>query len=1065
MKTKRNVLIFLVLVSIVLLLVFAGCQNPSDQSDSESSIIASMGTGFFTFDLGEVTFGRTILPTIPSFAVYELNFFSGGTLVKTVDRFLTNPSDPVVLNIGTYDLNVTAYIDTGKTQPAAWGSKTDIAITNGATTSASVELAAITNNGKGTFKWKIYYPTSRVITGNIKITPIAGTSGTEQTKTLTGGATDSLALNAGYYRIVFTLRDNANDEGAERWEILHIYQNMESAFDCIFEDKYFRSYNTRVTNGNDSGEGSLREAIYTVLTDGTIVVDSSVGTITLTNQISISSKNFLLEGNGVTIKAPSLSNAALYFSSDAVGTIRRIHFTDMKAPAISNYGYNLNIESCIFSNTVNSSYDTAITCYYGNTNIKGSTFYKNSGDFGRVIYSFNNAITLTGNLFYGNTNATSYNWALVYAQSRELVTSNGYNVVDVPLGTSSGQSGWIGQSTDKVISRMPIAPASFRLLSGRGAQNVITSRPGEYPKVDFYGNTIPAANAAAGAVQVPASGYLVEVSVNNSVLGSAAITSVPTLNSDGLYTNDSVTFTATSTGPIGYSFQYWQVNNDQQLTSNPLILALTAHYTVQAVFGRELPGSVRRVLFSGPMATVNFTGLSNKDIYMVKINTSGFAVNAANTGGPSGSFPSPSPNFQSAEYTPGNELPRMGHPAADEFNANPPPITSEELRRSRASFVPPVVGDTRMFWVESYYNSGTFVQKQATLRATGKYGNIWIMNENYGSGGGNKISAAQAQTLADKFDLIYPIETNLLGFEYGGGPGGDGGKDGDPKIQILAYDIVNASGVVQASGFFWSKDFYGQSQLSTLKTNLAEIFYIDASQVKNVPVSTLIHEFQHMINFNVKYVKQGKNSESWFDEMLSMMAEDVIAPLIGVAPPTNSRIPTFLGSYYQVGITEWNTLEGYSYAKGYAFGAYLLRNYGGASLLQEILANDSTNIDSVTAALKTVNGSGLGFEEALKRFGEAMVFSGNGMPSDVLSFDKTVTKTIGSYNYTATRFNIWSDFGSTKPRIFNSTEQVNIRPYSLTVHQAAGWKNKSGSFNITLQRPADENVEFYLMVK
>jgi hypothetical protein len=481
---------------------------------------------------------------------------------------------------------------------------------------------------------------------------------------------------------------------------------------------------------------------------------------------------------------------------------------------------------------------------------------------------------------------------------------------------------------------------------------------------------------------------------------------------------------------------------------------------------------VSKVDFSGPTEIVTLTGLRHNDIYLVKVNTSGYVVRAANTGGSSASLPSvASVNVLSAPN--GALLPRMGHPGADEFNANPLPIVKEAPRLLRAAFLPPVVGDTRWFWVESYWNSRIFVQKQATLRATGQYGNIWVMDENYGTEGRNKITSSQAQALADKFDLIYPIETNLLGYEYGGGPGGDGGKDGDPKIQILVYSIVDPSGVVQAAGFFWGKDFYEQHELSTLRTNLAEIFYIDASQVNDVPnymYSTLVHEFQHMINFNVKYVKHEKVSESWYDEMLSMMAEDVILSLIGIDPTNRyhvirQEIPTFLNNYYKVGITEWNTLDDRSYAKGMAFGAYLLRNYGGASLLKEILANYSTGIDSVTAALKTVAGIELSFEEASRRFGEVMVFSGN-MPTDVMSFDKTVTKTIGSYTYTATKFNVWTDFGFTKPRIFGLTEQVEIRPYSLTVHQdAVAWKNQTGNVNITLKRPNDTKVEFYLMVK
>jgi uncharacterized protein YjdB len=483
---------------------------------------------------------------------------------------------------------------------------------------------------------------------------------------------------------------------------------------------------------------------------------------------------------------------------------------------------------------------------------------------------------------------------------------------------------------------------------------------------------------------------------------------------------DSTTFSGLTAGTVYYIFARSKSNTNYNTGAASGGTSVTTGTSA----------SVRRVFFSGPTETVIFSGLSNKDIYLVKVNTSNNVVEAANTGGRSGS----SPFITSGKVLPAKSpLPRMGHPAADEFNANPPPITRVPPR-SRAAFVPPVAGDTRIFWVESYYNSGTWVQKQATLRAAGQYGNIWVMDENYGSGG-NKITTAQAQTLAAKFDSIYPIETNLLGYEYGGGPGGDGGKDGDPKIQILVYSIVNTSGTVQAAGFFWSKDYYDQATIDQYswpyKTNLAEIFYIDASQVNDVPdyiYSTLVHEFQHMINFNMKSVKYGRSSESWYNEMLSMMTEDVMASHIGIGVSNplhviQVSIPTFLTNYEKVGITEWNTLSNISYAKGYAFGAYLMRNYGGASLLKEILANNSVNTGSVTAALKTTAGSGLSFEEALRRYGEALVFSGT-MPSDVLSFDKTVAKIISSYTYTAAMFNVWNDFGSVKPMIFGSTEQV-----------------------------------------
>jgi uncharacterized repeat protein (TIGR02543 family) len=457
---------------------------------------------------------------------------------------------------------------------------------------------------------------------------------------------------------------------------------------------------------------------------------------------------------------------------------------------------------------------------------------------------------------------------------------------------------------------------------------------------------------------------------------------------------------------------------------------------------------------------VVFNDLSGNDIYLIRVNTSDSIVNAAGTGSVNDTI-SVIQNIVKNSLSFG-ELPRMGHPSADAFRANHPPIVAQAPRTQRAVFVAPVVGDTRNFWVETFFYSGVFVEKQATLMAAGQRGNIWVIE--------NKITDAQAQTLADKFDLIYPLETNLLGYEYGGGIGGDGGKDGDLKIQILVYDLVDDSGAVVSGGFFWGKDFFDDSQLGIEKSNLAEIFYIDASYVISNPeyiYSVLVHEFQHMINFNVKSVKYGVNPEVWYDEMLSTMAQDVIDPLIGITLTNSNHVinlwmPAALNNYYLEGVTEWNyTDSSNSYARTFAFGAYLLRNYGGAELLQRILANDTADIESITAALNQFS-SGLTFEQALKRYGEAMIFSGSSMPEGVMSFDKTVTETIYGRTYTAYGFDIWNDFEG--PAVLD-LRQRGMMPHSITIHSTDGWKNLTGNFSITLNRPSDPNVVFYLMVK
>jgi hypothetical protein len=363
------------------------------------------------------------------------------------------------------------------------------------------------------------------------------------------------------------------------------------------------------------------------------------------------------------------------------------------------------------------------------------------------------------------------------------------------------------------------------------------------------------------------------------------------------------------------------------------------------------------------------------------------------------------------------------------------------------------------------------------------------------------VNAGEAEALRDKFEDIYPLETEVLGYEYGGGPGATvpGGKDGDDRIQILVYDfypgITVTSGV---AGFFWGKDFFPESYFPTQKSNEAEIFYINAQFLNSSPdfiYSTLVHEFQHMINFNVKNVKYGTNpngtwkvqSEAWYNEMLSMMAEDMISPLIGIdhenkGHPTPSRINDFLTSYPNQGVTTWNdNLDSYAYK--YAFGAYLARNYGGAELVKNILANDSTNEASIVAALRQTTGNAsLDFTYAVEKFAEAFIFSSStgghvifnqtDTTSGHATFNQTDTKTIGGTTYTFTAFDIWKGSGNlfhsswqTGPTIYALTSHPNMQPYSVYVQSSVDWVTSSTLTSLTLIKPAAAGVKQFLMVR
>jgi hypothetical protein len=182
--------------------------------------------------------------------------------------------------------------------------------------------------------------------------------------------------------------------------------------------------------------------------------------------------------------------------------------------------------------------------------------------------------------------------------------------------------------------------------------------------------------------------------------------------------------------------------------------------------------------------------------------------------------------------------------------------------------------------------------------------------------------------------------------------------------------------------------------------------------------TTLIHEFNHMINFNLKVLVGGEylswNTEVWYTEMLSMLAEDTIGPLVGVDSSyhvTNGRISRWLPRYADCSVMYWPSSSGATldyYSSNYAFGAYLIRNFGGPALFSAIAKSNSSGRGSIDGFMRIFNNDvGIDTAYAMSRFAEALLYSGT-VPEGVLTFDKTVFDTINGQLYTFSGFNIWS---------------------------------------------------------
>ena len=122
---------------------------------------------------------------------------------------------------------------------------------------------------------------------------------------------------------------------------------------------------------------------------------------------------------------------------------------------------------------------------------------------------------------------------------------------------------------------------------------------------------------------------------------------------------------------------------------------------------------------------------------------------------------------------------------------------------------------------------------------------------------GKNISAYALNKLAQEFDYYYTSMTNIYGTHSD--------IDANGKIIILLMDINKTKGSVnQTLGYFSPSDMHGN--------NKGEILYMDISNANNKTdnaIGTIIHEFQHLINYS--YVISGERNEmsSWLNEALS----------------------------------------------------------------------------------------------------------------------------------------------------------------------------------------------------
>nr|HPI18623.1 hypothetical protein [Mesotoga sp.] len=282
-----------------------------------------------------------------------------------------------------------------------------------------------------------------------------------------------------------------------------------------------------------------------------------------------------------------------------------------------------------------------------------------------------------------------------------------------------------------------------------------------------------------------------------------------------------------------------------------------------------------------------------------------------------------------------------------------------------AGFELAAVGSTRSFHVRNFKTNSNY-QITATLQYIGETCEIWVENP-------SEITVSKATQLGQEFDnVIYPLVT-----EYFYTPSD---VNGDGRVAILCFDIQDDfdNTGVYVGGYFSSGDLF-----NTSTSNKMEIFYIDTYPTMHYPASnpvdvsraysTLVHEFQHMVNFNRNYfVEKGSSMPTWLNEGLSMAAEHIYKGTL------TSRI-----SYYNYStsirngqsLLYWNdngdVLANYSLS--YLFLQYVRTQGGGdPAIFRDILLDSCNDQRAVTAALAK-RGINIGFGDLMTAFRIALL--------------------------------------------------------------------------------------------
>ena len=378
---------------------------------------------------------------------------------------------------------------------------------------------------------------------------------------------------------------------------------------------------------------------------------------------------------------------------------------------------------------------------------------------------------------------------------------------------------------------------------------------------------------------------------------------------------------------------------------------------------------------------ISISGTSERDGTLVVSNTSASPVNMYNI--PNAQImksqrvaPLATVNKALAPLPPPNVIPASVRNFKEPSLKNAHAMPSHPLVQTH-QHVAYNVGDSRT-WFDADHGTHLSTLIQRFNAGDGRQVNVWVENTEFGTDTSTKVTAADVSALGTAFasgtssgSAIYTMDTSLLGQPWGTYPAAGASVliPASEPIDIVVLNINPKDGAFGTVGYFANINNFLNSGLTGSDkgfSNEALAFFMDSQTIYlartgsvvsglDFELSTLAHEFTHMINFYQRDVllDQTFDNDTWLEEMTAMGMEDIVDSQINPAynAVRDARFPDWLTQGgYNCSLDAYNSdLDNacFSYSIGGSFMGYLTRQYGVANFYQK-LGNDQSSTNSYT---------------------------------------------------------------------------------------------------------------------